>query len=64
MKTASVLGLILVVLGMVTLLYYVAPIRLLADAVEPHQTSPMPAILGGLALLCGVGLLLAIRPRN
>jgi hypothetical protein len=64
LKTVSIVGFILVVSGIGTLLFYVAPIRLLADAVEPHETSLVPGILGGLALIGGIALLFATRPRG
>ena len=64
MKTVSIVGFILVVSGIVSLLYFVSPIRLMAQAVEPHKISPVFVILGGLALICGIALLVASRPRG
>jgi hypothetical protein len=61
LRTIAIVGFILVVSGIVLLLYYVAPIRLMAEAIEPHETSPVPAILGGLALISGIALLGASR---
>lgn len=49
---------------MVSLLHFVSPLRLLTEALEPRQTSPVFVILGGVALICGVALLVAIRPRK
>jgi hypothetical protein len=64
MKTGSIVGLILFVSGIVSLLCFVSPLRLLADAIEPHEIRPLFAILGGLALIGGVALLAAGRPRK
>jgi hypothetical protein len=64
MKTGSIVGLILFVSGIVSLLYFVSPLRLLADAIEPRETRPVFAILAGVALICGAALLAAGRPRK
>ena len=64
MKTVSMLGIILIVLGIVLLAYYGDPIRLMVRDFEPHKSNPMLPILGGLALLGGVALLFATRPRD
>jgi len=48
-KTASIVGIILIVLGIVSLAYYVDPIRLMLRDFEPHKTNPVPRILAGLA---------------
>jgi len=63
MKTGSIVGLILVVSGIVLLLYFVSPLRLLVESIEPHEI-PVFAVLGGLALICGIALLVASRPRK
>ena len=64
MKAASIVGFILVVLGIASLVYCVSPLRLLVQAAEQHQTNSVLPILGGLALICGIGLLFATRPRS
>jgi hypothetical protein len=64
MKTGSIVGLILFVSGIVSLVYFVSPLRLLAEATDPHETNPVFAFLGGLALLCGTALLIATRSRK
>ena len=68
MKTASVVGILLIVLGIVSLAYQgitytthkkvldVGPIH---ATEEQHKTIPLPPILGGLALIGGVALLFA-----
>jgi hypothetical protein len=65
MRTASIVGIILIALGIFSLVYFVSPIRLLVDVTADQQsTSPVPAILAGLALICGIALLFAVRPRK
>jgi hypothetical protein len=64
MKVASVVGLILVVVGIVSLAYYADPIRLMLRDFQPHQTNPVPRILAGLALAGGIALLFATRQRD
>jgi hypothetical protein len=66
MKAASILGILLIVLGIISLAYQgisyttrkkvldVGPIQATA---EEHKTIPLPPVLGGLALLGGVVLL-------
>jgi hypothetical protein len=63
MKTGSIVGVVLFVSGIVLLLYFVSPLRLLVESIEPHEI-PLFAILGGLALTCGIALLVASRPRG
>jgi uncharacterized membrane protein len=64
MKAASIVGFILVVLGIASLVYCVSPVMLLVHAAEQHQTSSLLPILGGFALICGIALLFATRPRS
>jgi len=64
MRAASIVGFILVALGIASLLYCVSPILLLVHAAEQRQTNPVLPILGGLALVCGIALLFASRPRS
>ncbi len=70
MKTASLIGIILIVLGVVSLAYQgitytthkkVLDIGPLQATTEQQKTIPLPPILGGVALLGGVVLLLAGR---
>ncbi len=70
MKTASVLGLFLVIVGAIALAYqgitytthkrvlHVGPIE--ATKTE-HKTIPLPPIVGGLALVGGIALIAAGR---
>jgi hypothetical protein len=64
MRAASIVGFILVVLGIASLAYCVSPILLLVHAAEQHQTNLVLPILGGVALMCGIALLYATRPRS
>jgi hypothetical protein len=66
-ETASIVGILLIVLGIVGLIYQgigytkrkdvldVGPIHATKDT---HETIPIPPILGGLALVGGVALLI------
>ena len=70
MKTASLAGLVLIVLGVLALAYQgiaytthkkvldVGPIR---ATKEEHNTIPLPPIVGGLALVGGIVLVVAGR---
>jgi hypothetical protein len=68
MKAASMVGILLIVLGVIALMYQgityttqkrvvdVGPIHATKDE---HKTIPLPPVLGGMALVAGVGLLMA-----
>jgi hypothetical protein len=64
MRAATIVGFILVTLGIASLLYCVSPILLLVRAAEQHQTNLVFPIFGGLALICGIALLFVARPRS
>lgn len=64
MKAAPIVGFVLVILGIALLVYCVSPILLLVRAAEQHQTNSVVPIVGGLALICGIVLLFANRPRS
>ena len=67
MKTATIVGIILIILGVVSLAYQgityttrekiidIGPIEATA---EKHKTIPLPPVLGGCALAGGVALLI------
>jgi uncharacterized membrane protein len=68
MKSASVAGLILIVLGVLALAYQgvtytthkkVLDIGPIQATKEEHNTIPLPPILGGLALIGGIVLMVA-----
>jgi hypothetical protein len=48
----------------VSLVYFEAPSSLMVQAVAQHQYSPAPGILGFAAIIVGVALLFAGRPRS
>jgi hypothetical protein len=60
-KTASIVGIVLIVLGVLSLAYFGDPIRLMLRDFEPHKTNLMPPVLGGLAVVAGIALLFACR---
>jgi hypothetical protein len=64
MRAVSIAGFVLVILGIALLLYCVSPILLLVRAAEQHETNLVLPSLGGVALICGMALLFASRPRN
>jgi len=73
MKTASIVGILLIVLGVIALGYQgisyttqkkivdVGPIQ--ATKTE-HKTIPLPPIVGGIALIGGIALLVGGGGRN
>jgi hypothetical protein len=64
MRAASIVGIILVAAGIALLAYFGDPLRLMVRAFVPHKVNPVPPILGGIALACGIALLYATRPRD
>jgi len=67
MKTASLAGVILIVLGVIALAYQgitytthkkVLDIGPIQATKEEHKTIPLPPVLGGIALIGGIALLL------
>ncbi len=68
MKSSSIVGILLIVLGVVALTYQgitytthkkVLDIGPIQATKEEHKTIPLPPILGGLALVGGVALLIS-----
>ena len=65
MRTTAILGIILMGLGIVSLAYFVSPLRLMFQSPMGLPTVNMvPAILGALALICGIALSFGVRPRT
>ena len=73
MKTAPVVGVLLIVLGLVSFAYQgitytthkkVLDVGPLHATAEQHKTIPLPPILGGIAFVGGVVLLLAGSRRD
>jgi uncharacterized membrane protein len=68
MKSSSIVGILLIILGVVALTYQgitytthkkVLDIGPIQATKEEHKTIPLPPILGGLALVGGVALLIS-----
>jgi uncharacterized membrane protein len=68
MKTASIAGIMLIVLGVIALAYQginyttqkkVLDIGPIQATKEEHKTIPVPPIVGGIALIGGIALLVA-----
>jgi hypothetical protein len=65
MRATSILGVILIGIGIMLLAYFASPMRLMFQSpIGPHTINPLPPALGGLALLCGIALLFATGPKN
>jgi uncharacterized membrane protein YedE/YeeE len=65
MRIATIVGIILIGLGVLSLAYFTSPIRFMVqDTLEPQKMNLVPPILGGIALLGGIAFLLAIRPMK
>jgi len=63
-SVASIVGVMLIALGIFALAYYVSPERLMIGAFVPHKPNPMPPILGGIALVIGMALVYVARTRD
>jgi hypothetical protein len=68
MKSASIVGTLLIILGVIALTYQgityttkkkVLDIGPIQATKEEHKTIPLPPILGGIALVGGIALLVA-----
>jgi len=64
MKAVSILGIVLIALGILSLAYFEDPMRLMLRDFEPHKTNLLPPILGGLALIGGAALLFVCRRKD
>jgi hypothetical protein len=73
MKPAAVVGLILIILGVISLAYQgitytthkkVLDIGPIQATKEEHKTIPLPPILGGIALVGGIVLMVAGGKEN
>jgi hypothetical protein len=60
----SIVGIVLIALGVLSLTYFGDPIRIMIRNFEPHRTNLMPPILGGLALVGGIALLFASQRES
>jgi hypothetical protein len=65
MRTTAILGIILMGLGIVSLAYFVSPLRLMFQSpMGLPAVNLVPPILGALALICGIALSFGVRPRT
>jgi hypothetical protein len=64
MKALSIIGSVLIALGVISLAYFSSPVRILLQA-SLGQQNPRLLIptMGGAAILIGIAILFAIRPR-
>jgi hypothetical protein len=64
-RAASIVGFVLIFVGIISLAYFASPIRfMIQDIGGQHKINPVPPILGGLALVVGIALMCAARPRK
>ncbi|MGB6429870.1 MAG: hypothetical protein WBF06_04745 [Candidatus Acidiferrales bacterium] len=63
-NVASIVGIILIALGIIALIYFVSPIRFMLAAFVPHKPNLTTPILGGLALVSGIVLVYVARTLN
>ncbi len=65
MKFAIVVGMVLIGLGILSLAYFASPVRfMLLQTADPLRMHPVLPILGGIALVSGIALLVAVRPKK
>jgi hypothetical protein len=63
-RAASIVGFILIFMGIISLAYFASPIRLmLRETIGRGTINLVPPILGGLALCSGIALLFSVRQR-
>jgi membrane protein DedA with SNARE-associated domain len=61
MRTATVVGIALIGLGIITLAYFMSPLGFLLQAgFNQQQMNLVPAVLGAIALVSGIALLVAV----
>jgi hypothetical protein len=64
MRAISILGLILIAVGITSLAYFEDPVRLMFRDFQAHKTNLVPPILCALALIGGVALLFARQRKS
>lgn len=65
MRSTAILGIMLMGLGIASLAYFAAPVRLLFESPMGLPTVKLlPPILGVLALVAGIALSFGVRPRT
>ena len=64
-RAASILGLLLMAVGMLSLAYFASPVRLMFHSpMGLTEVDPWPSILGGAALVSGLLLIFIIGSRK
>jgi hypothetical protein len=63
-KIVTILGIILMGLGLFLLAYFASPVRLFIRDATQFKNNPILPILGVLMLVGGIALLCATRPRS
>jgi hypothetical protein len=64
MKELLIIGCVLIGLGVVSLAYFASPIRILLEAsLGQQKLDLLIPTMGGAAILIGIAILFAIRPR-
>ena len=65
MRAATVVGIVLIGLGVLSLAYFASPVGfLLQETFNQQKMNLVPPILGGVALISGIALLVAVRVRK
>jgi len=64
MRTAMVVGIVLIGLGVLSLAYVASPVGfLIQETIDLREINLVSLVLGGVALMSGIALVLAVRPR-
>ena len=64
MRTAMVVGIVLIGLGVLSLAYVASPVGfLIQETIDQREINLVSLVLGGVALISGIALVLAVRPR-
>jgi hypothetical protein len=64
-RAVSIVGFILIFMGIISLAYFASPIRLMVrETIGGGTMTFVPPILGGLALCGGIALLFSVRRRD
>jgi hypothetical protein len=64
MKALSIIGSVLIALGVISLAYFLSPVRILLQAsLGQQKLHLLIPTMGGAAILIGIAILFAVRPR-
>lgn len=64
MKKLLVAGITLIGLGIVSLACFASPIRLMVQDAGSQRMNPAIPVAGAIALICGIAIVYAVRPRS